>query len=507
MVTITINSVNVTDHVPWDSIRIENILTQQVDRCTFKIRKFGTQHTYRPVPGRQVVISDSGTTVFGGVITKITEQSIANNILEFLIECSDYTRLLDQHLVAETYEAMTVNEIIADIIANFCPTGITGANVDCDQEIDFIQFKYEPVSYCLKQLADLVGYDWYIDYSKDIHFQAPSAEGAPIDLTDDGGVYDMNSLIIRRDNTQVRNSVIVRGGQYLGTEFTAVGKADGKNVVFLLPYQYEDFKIRVNGVIQNLGVDYIDDADNFDALYNFNEKLVRWRSNNKPAQDATLSYSGKPYLPVIVKLSDPVSQQSIYSAEQGLGDGYYEYLVIDKSINSKEGARARALAEIMTYGSTLSEGEFTTESSGLKAGQQILIDSDSRGMNEYFIINRVVSVMKDATSMKYQVSLITTKTMDFMTLIKKILIGETKKIEIKANEVLDLIVAPNEIVTIVESLVASKVHNPQDETVTISEGFQNNGLNFGKIFVLGPYTPSGLSDTKAVFILNGSLLG
>jgi hypothetical protein len=206
-------------------------------------------------------------------------------------------------------------------------------------------------------------------------------------------------------------------------------------------------------------------------------------------------------LPVIVKLKDQSAIDAIFSAEAG-GDGRYEYLVIDKAINSKEGARERALAEIRTYGETLSEGEFETETSGFKAGQHVRINSTIRGLDEYFVINRVVSIMKTPSTMRYRISLITTKTMDFIAVMKKLLLAETKKIEIKAGEVLDTVESASEVMTITDSVVAASA-TENDETLTLTESFTNQGLDFGTQFVLGPQVPS---TTKRAFVLDGSRL-
>lgn len=503
-VQVTIAGVDRTNLVQWESLRVENVLTQQVDRCSFKLWNYGDR-SFRPVVGRSVTVVDNGTTIFGGVITKVEGKVSGYPRAVYTIECLDYTRILDQHLVAETYQDMTVEDIISNILTNWAPAGFTMTQVDAPLLVNFIQFNYEPVSSCLKQLADIAGYDWYIDYAKDLYFKSPSATSAPIDITDDGGVYDHESLIIRQDTSQLRNSIVVRGGEYLGTQFTFSIKADGKRITYELPYKFSDFKVRVNGVQQNLGIDNLDDPTSFDAMYNFSEKIVRWVDDaHKPAADATLSMSGKPYLPVIVKLKDQTKINAIYSAEDSLGDGRYEYLVIDNSINSKAGARDRALAEIRSYGATLSEGEFTTETAGLRAGMSILVNSVSLNINDTYIINRVVATMKDQDTMKYKVSLVTTKTMDFISVMKKILLSETKKIIINEGELVDLVDSADETITLGESVVASQSHNPQSETITLGESFVNQGLNYGVQFVLGPYTPT---STKRVFNLNGSRLG
>lgn len=500
---VTIGGEDITDRIPYESFRIDNILTQQVDRCTFKIRNLKSD-IYRPHVGEEVIVLDDDgvTKIFGGVITRRTDSSPAFGLVEYNVDCSDYTRLLDQKLVADTYEDMTVGEIIDDLITNYAPTGFTTTQVDCDITVSYVQFKYEPVSACLKQLADRVGYDWYVDYDMDLYFQSPSANDAPFEITDTNGNADQASLVIRRDNSQLRTSIIVRGGEYLGTQFTASAKADGKDVTFKLPYKYSDFKIRKNGVTQTLGIDYIDDPLSFDALYNFQEKVVRWRSDNKPAADSTLSFSGKPHLPVIIKFKDPVAVAAIFSAE-GFGDGEYEYVIIDKSINNQVSARERAAAEINTYGETLSEGEFETETAGLTAGMRIHITSVARNIDEYFIVNKVTVWMPRPDAMKYRVSLVTTKTMDYISILKKLILRDNKTIDLNADEQLDVIESMVETLTLSDMLSTFTSHNPQAETITMTETFTAQSENWPVVWALGPQAPSGF---KRQFILDGSFL-
>lgn len=500
MVTLSISGVDRSSFVVWDSLRIENIITKQVDRCTFKIRNL---QGFMPAIGREVIILNGATRVFAGIIVRRAESSPAVGTLDYDIECSDYTRSLDQHLVAEIYENMTINAIVADLITNWAPAGFTYTQVDEPTVIDYIQFKYEPVSACLEQLANIVGDDWYVDYFKDVYLKPPSANLAPIDITDTAGVYVNDSLVIRRDNSQLRNSIIVRGGEYLGEMFTASQRADGKQIIFNLPYRYSGFGATLTGNPLTIGLDNLQDPNNYHALYNFQEKILRFKPDDVPNVNATLSFFGRPYLPVIVKVKDQNLINAVFSAEQQ-GDGKYEYLVIDKSINSKEGARERALAEIRTYGETLSEGEFETETDGLKAGQKILINSAARAINEFFVINRVTRMMRGPSDMIYRVSLITTKTMNFISIMKKLLLQETKKIEINADEILDLVEAADETINIDDDVTSSVVHNALTEVINIQDTIVVQALNYAVIFVLGPWSPV---STKRVFILNGSRLG
>lgn len=208
-------------------------------------------------------------------------------------------------------------------------------------------------------------------------------------------------------------------------------------------------------------------------------------------------------LPVVVRVRDNIAIANTLSAE-GQGDGEYEYLVVDKSINSQVAARERAAAEMRTYGETLSEGEFETETSGLRAGQRILINSTLRGINEYFIINRVTSVMMSPTSMTYKISLVTTKTFDFIAVFKKLLLAENKKIVITDDELLNLTETIPETMTMTDTCFTGQPHPRSTETLSMAETFTPQSIDYDVQFVFGPWTPSG---HKRVFILNGSRLG
>lgn len=433
---VTINGTDRTDKIAKDSLKIENILTRKRDTCKFQITSHAGD-TYAPSLGQEVIVTLDGTRVFGGIIIDREQKASTYNLFNWLVTCDDYTRLLDRRLIPNAYENMTVDAIIADIASNYMPTGFTITNVDCPITVKYVRFNYVPVSKALEQLAELVGYDFYIDYSKDVHFFKPDNNLAAIDIEDNNNSHYYDSLVIRTDNSQIRNSIVVRGGQYLGLSFTGESEADGTDYIFPLPYKFSDFRATLTGDPLSLGVDYLDDPNNYDALYNFNEKVLRFKPEDIPTAGSVLRYSGLPYLPVIVKVSSQEAISTLSSTEGG--DGISEYLIVDKSINSKEGARQRALAEIQIYATTISEGEFLTETTGLKAGQKIRINSTSRGIDQYFIINKVTLTQFGTNSFIYEVSLISTKSFDFIDVMTRLLLAETKKIEIGEDETVDIL--------------------------------------------------------------------
>src|SRR3990167_3815794 len=502
---VTIGGVSVTKQVIWDSLHIEAVLTRQVDTCDLTIIRT-RDLTEIPRVGREIVVTADGTKVFAGVITSIEERASSYSQdgyqIEYHVKCADYARIMDAHLVAETYEEMTVDDIIADLNTNWFPSGVfTTVNVDCPVIVQYAQFNYLPGTEIMNRLAEMTGYDWYVDYNKDIHFFKPVTLSAPVDLEDDNGSYDYASLVLRHDNTQRRNTIVVRGGEYLGTQFTAEMEATGDDIIYPLGYRYTDFSVTLTGQPLNVGIDNIDNPDIFDVMYNFQEKIIRFRDARKPTAASIIRVGGKPHLPVIVKLKSQSDIDATLSAE-GIGDGRYEYLIVQKSINSKEGARQQALAQIETYAQTMVEGEFGTETSGFEPGQKVRINSLSRAVDEYYIVNKVVTYAMTPTQLRYDISLISTKTFGFIELLKRLLLQEADKIEIDPNELTDLVEAASEEVSVTDSMVQA-AQNDQAEALALSETFTAQSLNYAVQWVLGPWTPSG---AKRLFILDGSKL-
>lgn len=450
--SLTIAGVDRTRQVRANSLRIDNILTNKRDTCAFDVVS-SSGDAYAPSLAQEVIVYDGATKIFGGVITGVNSQPTAYGVVTHEVRCQDYTRLLDSKLVPDSFTDKTVEEIIDTLAASYFPAGFTTANVVAPVNLSYVSFNYKPLSKCLEELANLLNYDWYVDYDKDVHFFAKETVAAPFALADGDGSYVYDSLILRRDNSQIRNSIVVRGGEYLGSQLTTDLQTDGVRAMYNLPYRFADFAAHLTGHVLSLGVDPLDSPDGYDALYNFQEKLLKFKEADKPSASKTLKVSGKPYLPVIVKVRSSANIAAMASAEGG--DGVYEHLVVDRSIGSKEGARQRACAEIEAYATTLSEGEFVTYTAGLRAGQAIDVVSASRGVDETYVINRVTVRQHGANSLEYRVSLITTRSMDLVDVLQRLILASTKELVIDPNETVDIVFDLADTVATADSVAAT----------------------------------------------------
>jgi len=198
---------DVANEIVTNSFRIRNRLDKRAGTCSFTL--FGVKIT-KPKTGWNINVWYDGVKVFGGTIDKVSKQMRSFKLFEYRVECVDYSLLLESRLVNADYSAQTVNDIISNILTNYAST-FTGNNVDCAVPIAEISFNYEGVGLCLDKLAQQVGYDWYVDPDKDIHFFDRGSISAPWDLTDTNGYYAYKSLIIDETFNDIKNYVYILG--------------------------------------------------------------------------------------------------------------------------------------------------------------------------------------------------------------------------------------------------------------------------------------------------------
>ena len=392
----------------------------------------------------------------------------------------------------------TVNVQIDDTRMVQASTYFSQANVE-DADTPFlgsVKFNYEQVSQAIKQIAEAVGNDWYIDPSRDLHFYQPASVAAPFSLTDTSANFVWNSLVIKKDNATIKNQIYVRGGEYQGASANFDVEADGVALNWRSPYRIKNISVTVAAVSKTVGVDYLDDPASFDCLYNYQEKTLKFKAATLPTAGQTIRMTGNPMTPVIIKKGDPTSIAA---------NGIYEFVILDKSIITLQGGRDRATAELRNYRNSLTEGNFTTDTAGLRAGQTININITARGIADDYIIKSVNFRTKSPTEFFYDVRLVSTRTFGIIEYLLGLLRNDRKQIQINDNEVIDFVQELNETIVATDTWTQAS-QNEQTETITPSDSV-DTGVDQGTIFVYGPYVHTGFADTKRVFIASGSLLG
>lgn len=191
--------------------------------------------------------------IFGGIVSDI-EGSVVGPTAYFNISAQDYTILLDRTLA---FQSFPPNYIFTDdetgerlqgdkgLIAGAFERSIVGVGGATGQKSEisvrrFVEqglpnlsqqdFKYSTLREVLSQIAQYVGYEFYVDFYKELHYFYRETFDAPYELTDgpaSATAVNYRDISWRRDGTRVINTFALFGDRLLADEQTAVFAASG----------------------------------------------------------------------------------------------------------------------------------------------------------------------------------------------------------------------------------------------------------------------------------------
>ena len=497
-VIVKINNSDKTNLIDWESFGIEDNINEQPNLCNFTIKVYEGQN-FKPMISDIVEVYDDVLKIFGGKIIRVGSSS-SGDLNFYDVEAKDYTLDLDRILVTERFDDKTGDEIVAFIVSNYLiGAGVTFANSNCPIPISVIVCDQTSISKCLTELCELLNYSWYIDYDKDIHLFAKNDKPAPFNLSDaDDNNYIRDSLVVDSDLSQLRNVVIIEGGE-ITSDYprisTQVGNGNKKS--FATDYKFADKPtVKVGGVVVNVGVDFLDNDTGFDCLWNFNEKYIRFI--NPPANNAVIEISGRYLIPIMVQVEDESSISEF---------GRFEFSKVDKNIKSAEEAKMYGEAQLGAYAFTIREGAFRTYESGLSSGQTIQVNLTNRNIAEGFLIMRVSLKMLTASHGEWTAELATMRTLGIISFLQKLLIDQRKKITLNEDVVLKKYYVLNETANVAEDITV-KIKEQDYQAVGMEENIIKDpfGAGVSPDFVLAPYVPTGQLDSKRELFLDRTIL-
>lgn len=463
MLTIKRNGTDITSSVDWTTLAWTQVLTKEVDRLEFEIKN--TPSKTIPALNDVIELYEDASKLFGGLVVEKNEKILGGKLVGYKISCKDWSHKLDGKLVTKSYENQTARAILLDIIATYT-SGFTTNNVaTTTPTIKSIKFNYEQVTRAITQLAETIGWDWYVDADKDIHFFREETYVAPFELTDTNGKFEWATLEILASVVNLKNHIFVRGGEYKKTisEAEAIDKylGDGTRTVFSLAYKYDNLVVKKDGVAQTIGTDQLTDPSTVQVLYNFNERFIRFTT--PPASNSVITIYGDAYIPIIASVRDQISISAY---------GEFQDVKVDKSITSVQQAQDRAKAELKKFAESTHEARFKTLGKGLRAGQTITLNSAIRGWNKQFKITRITGKARGNDHMEYEIFMLASGDITFTDVMVELLGKDKQNITIATNEVLQRLETFFEVMQFAEATSTFKKSRPY----TWGQGGANDAL-------------------------------
>ena len=347
--------------------------------------------------------------LYAGTIDDAYEYSPNNDrtdALAYKLKCVDYNQLCSRFLIAEAYESHLAGDIVKHIIDDFINAttpgeDVTYTNVQDGPTISKAVFNYIYATQALDELAEIAGFNWWVDYSKDMHFCSRLTNAAPFSLTDASNNF--RGFRIRHTRQDYRNKQYFRGGQDISSALTETFKGDSENITFVLtlPCAKVPSSVTVDAAAKTIGIRQVESGKDF-YWSEGDREITQDAGAAKLAAANTLSVTYQGYFPIIVE-SFNESAIAERQAVEG-GTGIYEHAVTDTSINTSDAVQERAEALVRKYGEIPETIEFETDSDGLKAGQLITVNLTKHAVNSAYLIQRVTIRDITANILRYQVT-------------------------------------------------------------------------------------------------------
>jgi len=395
------------------SLLIESLITRQIDRCSFQVED--TTGAITIDGAEEIIITIDGVRCFGGYITNV---GVLVDGLTRVYDCeaNDYTILAEKKVARKEYTNQFGSWIISNLVGTYLPEidrlyVPIGYVCTGDKLIDRIAFNNKTLKECIEQICALTGWDYYVDYNKCLHYFPLETNAAPFELSDSPDnltSYGYKMVKYSKDSSQIINKVFVKAGIYLSGDEELIYAGNGQSKETQLGYklfpEIGKTQIRVyrNTNIEGtptwtemtVGVDGKDNPINFDVLYNFDEKLLKWYVAPPAFYDA-VKVLGQWEVNLILEVKSRPSYEAY--------GRWYEYAITDESLTGREAARLRGKAILAEHAFAKENGILTCTQDGLVAGQYVKITDSIRGIQGNYLIHRVTSRILGGELFEYTV--------------------------------------------------------------------------------------------------------
>lgn len=394
--------------------------------------------------------------IFEGIILRVRKYEADPNYLYYSLDIVDNSALADRRVIAKSYVNQTAGYIVNDIIIEVLgEEGVMSGDIIEGPIIKKAVFNYIKCSAALDYIKNVTGLNWNIDIDKKLQFFDRSTNISPFTL--DSSMQ--HSKFTQESNMDdYRNVQYVRGGRgttaIQSNEVPSPGP-DGKSRNFITRFPIAEqpiIQVNLNGAgwttITDIGINGLD--KNKKWYWTYGSQIITQDTTEAiliSVDAVRVTYTGLRNL--FVKLENP-AQIAI--------NGKFEALSTEKSINLAGQALEYADGLIKTYGEIKDTVSFSTEISGLKAGQLLTVNKDLYGISSNFLIESVNIRPSSAGTIEYSIKALDGASVGGWEEFFKELLKGNRDYAINENEVIILINTQSESEK-AESITNIKIFN------------------------------------------------
>ena len=439
--------------------------------------------------GQEVLVYDnSGKLVFAGSVDRVDEDWPAMDSTtlykEIRIEAVDWHQIADRKLIVEAYaEGQFPGDIVEDIRASYLAVeSITAGTIETGLfSLAPQRWHYHSVADALDELSDLIGYVWYIDPQKRLHFKSRrTCDYVVFGYTDSS--LPLRSLRVSQSRENYRNRQYMRGGKdILENEKTETKQGDGEETVFEMSLEVAEaptitVERGVGGGFGSAETVALREKDE-DAQWFWEKGSARISQNSSETvldTDDRVRIAYKGFIPILVQ-DDDVGEITDRIAVEG-GTGVYEHLEEDERIESADLAIERAAAFLRRDGRIPKVLAIETDEAGLEMGCLQSISLTREGLSGDFLIQSLRQSDRGDGTIRFVYDCIEGDKRILWAEHLKALARQGYRFETREDEVLISIREQPETITLTESsssddqtsILLVDMTNWQDDTATVA---------------------------------------
>jgi hypothetical protein len=387
---VILDGQDITKYCDLPSLAIkEDVLNDQWE-CNFNML-IPNRVIPRPKSNTEFKVINGAEDEFAGVMATAKEKQIDPVTMQWACISNNYKQWFDRHLVAEDYPQQAADAILKAMVQAYCP-GFSTNHVQAAPVVPEQKYDYKAPSQNTKNLANLLSWQWYIDYSKDVHFFSAESIPSPLrnnTLDADTDLVSYGDLILEEDGTQVKNRIIAKGFYITSQSPVPIYiSCDGQNDTYPLPQMpagtsSKYISVSVGGHVYTpkadvaAGLPSDTKKNDYTAYINSTNQTVRFDPTPAAGSVATGEMYYK-YQPVYIQ-DDPVLIAQMQQREADT-DGVYEYAIQDPRMTGDDTglAQARTGYALAKYGSPNITGTLISYLPGWHAGQSFYLTSNNR---------------------------------------------------------------------------------------------------------------------------------
>ena len=331
--------------------------------------------------------------LFHGTIENVEFTRLrASGQRRFACDLVDWNQLADRRQVAKEYLNLASGAIVNDLITNYLAAeGVVASSfVDNGPLVTKFVANYLDVRQVLDDLAELIGYGWYIDYDKRLHWFPMETNVAPFTL--DGTTVLRASLPASRSSrSQYRNVQYVRAGKDLTDVLVETFKGDGESRTWNVAYPVASvptIEVDTGGgyVVKTVGIRGVDQAK--DWYWNKDTTEISQDSGGTvlaSTHKLRVTYVGLYDVIVAAKRDSLVSERQTVEG----GSGLYEHLENFTNLDGQDLALDKARGLLDKFGRIPRVLTFQTDLPCLQAGMIAPANFTEMGLTGNWLIESV----------------------------------------------------------------------------------------------------------------------